>query len=60
MKTTTLSKLSMLIDEKNIKIDNSLDRFLTIETPFMKECKKFIEHEIKHSNLMEVIVRNSK
>lgn len=45
----------MLIDEKNIKIDKSLDSLVILETPFMKECKKFIEHEIKHSNLLEVL-----
>ena len=58
MKSTTHSKLSMLIDEKNIKIDKSLDSLVILETPFMKECKKFIEHEIKHSNLLEVLGEN--
>lgn len=45
MKTTTLSKLSMLIDEKNIKIDNSLDRFLTMEIPFVQEKIKSDQYQ---------------
>ena len=55
MNTTTLSKLSMLIDEKNIKIDNSLDRFLTLEIPFIQEKIKSLEYEIEHTNLLEVL-----
>ena len=55
MNTTTLSKLSMLIDEKNIKIDNSLDRFLTMEIPFIQEKIKSLEYEIDHTNLLEVL-----
>jgi len=55
MKTTTLSKLSMLIDEKNIKIDKSLDRFLTMEIPFIQEKIKCLEYEIEHTNLLEVL-----
>jgi hypothetical protein len=55
MNTTTLSKLSMLIDEKNIKIDNSLDRFLTMEIPFIQEKIKSLEYEIEHTNLLEVL-----
>lgn len=55
MKTTTLSKLSMLIDENNIKIDNSLDRFLTMEIPFVQEKIKSLEYEIEHTNLLEVL-----
>ncbi len=55
MNTTTLSKLSMLIDEKNIKIDNSLDRFLTMEIPFVQEKIKSLEYEIEHTNLLEVL-----
>jgi len=57
MRKSIRKRLSMLIDEKNIKIDNSLDRFLTLETPFIQESKKWIEHEIKHSNLLEIIGR---
>lgn len=55
MKSTTHSKLSMLIDEKNIKIDKSLDRFLTMEIPFIQEKIKCLEYEIEHTNLLEVL-----
>jgi hypothetical protein len=55
MRKSVKKRLSMLIDEKNIKFDKSLDSLLILETPFMKECKKWIEHEIKHSNLLEII-----
>ena len=55
MKSTTHSKLSMLIDEKNIKIDKSLDRFLTMEIPFIQEKIKSLEYALEHTNLLEVL-----
>ena len=55
MKSTTHSKLSMLIDEKNIKIDKSLDRFLTMEIPFIQEKIKYLEYALEHTNLLEVL-----
>lgn len=55
MKKTKITDISMLIDEKNLKFDESLDRFLTMEIPFIQEKIKCLEYEIEHTNLLEVI-----
>ena len=58
MKSTTYSKLSMLIDEKNIKIDKSLDRFLTMEISFIQKKIEWATDNMNNSNLMEVMGMN--
>lgn len=44
MKKTKITDILMLIDEKNLKFDPSLDRFLTMEIPFIQEKIKSIEY----------------
>ncbi len=39
----------------NLKIDSSLDRFLTMEIPFIQEKIKSLEYALEHTNLLEVL-----
>jgi hypothetical protein len=48
----------MLIDEKNLKFDESLDRFLTMEIPFIQKKIEWATDNMNNSNLMEVMGMN--
>ena len=58
MKKTKITDISMLIDEKNLKFDESLDSFLTIEIPFIQKKIEWATDNMNNSNLMEVMGMN--
>ncbi len=58
MKKTKITDISMLIDEKNLKFDQSLDRFLTMEIPFIQKKIECAIDNMNNSNLMEVMGMN--
>jgi hypothetical protein len=58
MKKTKITDVSMLIDEKNLKFDQSLDRFLTMEFPFIQKKIEWTTENLNNSNLMELAGRN--
>jgi hypothetical protein len=58
MKKTKITDISMLIDEKNLKFDESLDRFLTMEIPFIQKKIEWATDNMNNSNLMEVMGMN--
>ncbi len=43
---------------KDVTIDPSLDRFLTLESPIIQEKMKSFEDTIKNSNFLEVVGKN--
>lgn len=43
---------------KDVVIDSTLDRFLTIESPIIQEKIKSFEYTIKNSNFLEVVGKN--
>ena len=43
---------------KDVTIDPSLDRFLTLESPIIQEKIKSFEDTIKNSNFLEVLGKN--
>jgi hypothetical protein len=43
---------------KDVTIDPSLDRFLTLDSPIIQEKIKSFEDTIKNSNFLEVVVEN--
>ena len=58
MKKTKITDISMLIDEKNLKFDSTLDRFLTMEIPFIQKKIEWAIDNLNNSNLMELAGRN--
>lgn len=60
MKKTKITDISMFIDKKNLKFDSSLDRFLTMEIPFIQKKIEWAIDTMNNSNLMELAGRNSK
>ncbi len=58
MKKTKITDISMLIDEKNLKFDESLDRFLTMEIPFIQKKIEWATDNMNNSNLMKVMGMN--
>jgi hypothetical protein len=43
---------------KDVVIDSTLDRFLTIESPIIQEKIKSFEDTIKNTNFLEVVGKN--
>ena len=43
---------------KDVTIDPSLDRFLTLESPIIQEKIKSFEDTIKNTNFLEVVGKN--
>ena len=43
---------------KDVTIDPSLDRFLTLDSPIIQDKIKSFEDTIKNSNFLEVVVEN--
>ncbi len=58
MKKTKITDISMLIDEKNLKFDPSLDRFLTMEIPFIQKKIEWATDNMNNSNLMGIMGMN--
>ena len=58
MKKTKITDISMLIDEKNLKFDETLDRFLTMEIPFIQKKIEWATDSMNNSNLMEIMEMN--
>ena len=58
MKKTKITDVSMLIDEKNLKFYSTLDRFLTMEIPFIQKKIEWATDNLNNSNLMELAGRN--
>ena len=58
MKKTKITDVSMLIDEKNLKFDESLDRFLTMKIPFIQKKIEWATDNMNNSNLMKVMGMN--
>jgi hypothetical protein len=48
-------KIDNNLSMDNLKIDSSLDRFLTMEIPFIQEKIKSLEYALEHTNLLEVL-----
>ncbi len=58
MKKTKITDISILIDEKNLKFDETLDRFLTMEIPFIQKKIDWATDNMNNSNLMEIMGMN--